>query len=73
MNNTLNFSKEFDFHFEVLENTSLENVKYSAGCSGDRSDCCTRVCTRVYAKDGGVASSEQWENFLEVNAGVVQY
>ena len=47
MNNTLNFSEEFDFHFEVLENTSLEKANYSAGCSGDRSDCCTRVCTRV--------------------------
>ncbi|WP_276725296.1 hypothetical protein [Capnocytophaga granulosa] len=73
MNNLLNFSEEFDFHFEVLENTSLEKAKYTAGCSGDRSDCCTRVCTRVYAKDGEVASSEQWEDFLEVNAGVVQY
>ena len=73
MNNSLNFSEEFDFHFEVLENTSLEKAKYTAGCSGDRSDCCTRVCTRVYAKDGEVASSEQWEDFLEVNAGVVQY
>ena len=73
MNNTLNFSKEFDFHFEVLENTSVENTKYTAGCSGGVSACCTRVCTRVYAKDGEVASSEQWEGFLEVNAGVVQY
>ena len=57
MNNTLNFSKEFDFHFEVLENTSLEKANYSGGCSGDRE----------------VASSDQWEGFLEVNAGVVQY
>lgn len=73
MDNLLNFSEEFDFHFEVLENTSVENTNYTAGCSGGVSYCCTRVCTRVCAKDGKVASSEQWEGFLEVNAGVVQY
>ena len=42
---------------------------YTADCSGDRSDCCTRVCTR----DDYVASEEEWGKFLDVEGGIIQY
>ena len=42
---------------------------YTAGCSGDRSDCCTRVCTR----DNYVSTEAEWGKFLEVEGGVIQY
>ena len=57
-----------DFLFEEIKNEEMF-AEYSEGCSGDRSDCCTRVCTRDCEK----ATEEQWGRFLEVNAGVVQY
>lgn len=60
--------KKLNFKFMVLSDNSITDG-YSAGCSGSRSDCCTRVCTH-YAKP---ATAEQWGNFLEVNAGVIQY
>lgn len=59
---------DLDFSFEVIADGTTE-MGYTAGCSAGRSDCCTRVCTR-YAKP---ASVEQWGEFLEVNAGVLQY
>lgn len=44
---------------------------YSDGCSGSRSDCCTRVCTRdVQASNDNL---QAWDEYLEVNAGVLQY
>ena len=42
---------------------------YTGGCSGGRSVCCTRVCTR----NGDVASEEEWGKFLAVEGGVIQY
>ncbi|AFI04799.1 hypothetical protein [Helicobacter cetorum] len=42
---------------------------YSKGCSGGASDCCTRVCTRNNESD----SLDEWERYLEVDSGVVQY
>lgn len=42
---------------------------YTRDCSGSRSDCCTRVCTR----DNYVATEEEWGKFLEVEGGVIQY
>ena len=59
--------KNFDFRFEAVSDNMLQ--AYSGGCSGDRSDCCTRVCTR----DAQPVNAEQWGQFLELNAGVVQY
>ena len=44
-------------------------AEYSAGCSGERSDCCTRVCTR----NNEMATEEDWGKFLEVEGGVIQY
>ncbi len=51
---------------------NIESVSYTATCSGSRSDCCTRVCTRVdVGSDDGSLTS--WDDYLEVNAGVLQY
>lgn len=44
---------------------------YTADCSGSRSDCCTRVCTRDCKAD--YASEEDWGKFLNVEGGVIQY
>ncbi len=52
---------------EISENEMFAD--YTAECSGNRSDCCTRVCTR----DKYVASEEEWGKFLEVEGGVIQY
>lgn len=54
--------------FEEISDTELF-ANYTAECSGDRSDCCTRVCTR----NGVVASEEEWGHFLEVEGGIIQY
>ncbi|WP_204369569.1 MULTISPECIES: hypothetical protein [Haemophilus] len=45
-------------------------AQYSNGCSGSRSDCCTRVCTRI---NNEASSTDAWELYLEVNTGVLQY
>ncbi len=42
----------------------------SAGCSGNRSDCCTRVCSK---DEAFVGNNEDWEEFLSVEGGAVQY
>ena len=60
--------KAEDFVFEEIEESTML-AEYSDGCSGGRSDCCTRVCTR----NNEVATEEEWGVFLEVNSGVVQY
>ncbi|MBQ8706566.1 MAG: hypothetical protein IJ523_00575 [Succinivibrionaceae bacterium] len=54
--------------FEEIKE-SKTGTYYSEGCSGNRSDCCTRVCTRV----GNENSEEDWGKFLEIEGGVVQY
>ncbi|GHV57637.1 hypothetical protein FACS189460_4520 [Deltaproteobacteria bacterium] len=54
---------------EILEGDSFAD--YTADCSGDRSDCCTRVCTRD--GDKCAVSEAVWAKFLEVSGGVVQY
>lgn len=57
--------------FEVIKE-EVTNSAYSDGCSGSRSDCCTRVCTRD-KKASNDDSLEAWDQYLEVNAGVLQY
>ncbi|WGV60436.1 hypothetical protein QIH01_04710 [Brevibacillus brevis] len=59
---------EEDFVFEEVDETVML-AAYTRECSGGRSDCCTRVCTRNHE----VATEAEWGKFLEVNAGVVQY
>ena len=54
--------------FEEVSETEMF-ADYTAGCSGGRSDCCTRVCGKVL--DG--SSEELWGKFLEVQGGVIQY
>ncbi|WP_067178168.1 hypothetical protein [Sulfurospirillum sp. UCH001] len=63
--------KEF-LHVGFVEIESLEELsaQYSAGCSGGRSDCCTRVCSQ---DQNFVSSTNDWERFLEVKGGQVQY
>jgi len=58
--------------FEVVTKSADAEAKYSDGCSGSRSDCCTRVCTRVDVEENQ-GSLAAWDRYLEVNAGVVQY
>lgn len=43
---------------------------YTAGCSGDRSACCTRTCS---ADQNYVDSSDAWEQFLDIEGGEIQY
>jgi len=56
-----------DFKFEVVADNTFH--AFTGTCSGSRSDCCTRVGTR----NAEPANAEQWGQFLELNAGVVQY
>ena len=55
----------------IFEEISDEELfaDYTADCSGNRSDCCTRVCTR----NGVVATEEEWGKFLEIEGGIIQY
>ena len=61
---------DLDLAFEVVDQQSTTMAKYSNGCSGRRSDCCTRVCTRI---NNEASSTDAWELYLEVNTGVLQY
>ena len=54
---------------EVSENELFAD--YTADCSGSRSDCCTRVCTRVRGDDR--LAEDAWGRFLDVEGGVIQY
>ncbi|WP_214711489.1 MULTISPECIES: hypothetical protein [unclassified Exiguobacterium] len=54
--------------FEEVSETELF-AEYTANCSGSRSDCCTRVCTR----NKEMATEEEWGKFLEIEGGIIQY
>ena len=60
--------KTYDFSFELINETQTTNA-FTAECSGSRSDCCTRVCTR----DDYQMSEAEWGQFLKVDSGVIQY
>ncbi|WP_279450558.1 hypothetical protein [Aeromonas dhakensis] len=65
--------ENLDLSFEVVNSKDF-SAKYTAGCSGDRSECCTRVCTRACIDDQEYNSSiDAWDKYLEINAGVLQY
>lgn len=51
--------------FEEIEESELF-ADYTADCSGSRSDCCTRVCTR----NQSLATEEDWGKFLEIESGI---
>lgn len=36
-----------DLSFEVVNSNSQQAMAYTKECSGSRSDCCTRTCTRI--------------------------
>jgi len=59
---------KISLQFSEVNDYPQEITKYTATCSGSRSDCCTRVCTRA---DSG--SLDVWDKYLEANAGVLQY
>ncbi len=67
--------------FEEIDECEMF-AEYTDGCSGSRSDCCTRVCTRECngdTDDGGDITEDDdttedaWGNFLEIESGVIQY
>ena len=49
----------------------IKEEELFADCSGSRSDCCTRVCTRKC--DDFTSTEEEWGKFLEIEGGVIQY
>ncbi|MDP2367952.1 hypothetical protein [Rhodoferax sp.] len=55
---------------ELSDNSKGSPQAASAGCSGGRSDCCTRVCS---ADQNYVSTAEAWEQFLDIQGGEVQY
>ncbi len=65
------YSLEADGFEEIkVEDGMADGSLYTANCSGGRSDCCTRTCSR----DGNfIASEEAWEAYLKIEGGQVQY
>lgn len=64
-----------DLSFKIVENEDLEN-QYSAGCNTNGpSGCCTTYCTTRKCQDNNKVQSDinAWEQYLEVNAGILQY
>ena len=56
---------------EVSVEAGMTNAtKYTAGCSGARSACCTRTCS---ADPTFVGAAADWEAFLAVKGGEIQY
>lgn len=60
----------------AVEDGSVTGAAYSAGCSGNRSDCCTRVCSekkKCLTDETSAGASEAWEEFLFLEGGEIQY
>lgn len=55
---------------ELSDNIKGSPQDASAGCSGGRSDCCTRVCS---TDQNYASTAEAWEQFLDIQGGEVQY
>ncbi len=53
-----------------VEDGMTNAAKYTAGCSGARSACCTRTCN---VDPTFVGSADDWEAFLSVRGGEIQY
>lgn len=66
--NMTHTSNETVIQFKVIDNIDT-NINYTDGCSGERSDCCTRICTR----DSESNSLDEWDKYLEVDSGIIQY
>lgn len=72
--------KKIDEHMDkygfaiVSDEDGMDSVDFTAECSGDRSECCTRVCTRQCSADANfVENADAWERYLAVKGGQVQY
>ena len=64
---------QLDLSFEVVNISSNMGKDYSAGCtSGGSSGCCTAICSGG-CKNIEQASMAAWDQYLEINAGVLQY
>jgi hypothetical protein len=62
---------EIDGFVEIaVEGSTVNGAHSSAGCSGSRSDCCTRVCSQDSTFAG---SNQDWEAFLLLEGGEIQY
>ncbi|HEC1736499.1 TPA: hypothetical protein R1670_001080 [Campylobacter coli] len=61
--------EKLKIEFKEISQLNFLDAHYSDNCSGSRSDCCTRVCTRANESD----AISEWDNYLEVEAGVIQY
>jgi hypothetical protein len=62
---------EIDGFEEVsMEHGMADGRLYTDSCSGSRSDCCTRTCSR---DESFVPSEDAWEAFLKIEGGQVQY
>ena len=58
----------------AVEDGMATGANYTAECSGARSDCCTRTCSRKCSTDATFAgTNEAWEEFLFLEGGEIQY
>ncbi|WP_291953066.1 hypothetical protein [Campylobacter sp.] len=63
--------KKISLEFTEIDYSNIQSMHYTDTCSGNRSDCCTRTCTR---RDNLSDSDlKEWENYLELVSGVIQY
>ena len=53
-----------------IESGMTSATQFTASCSGSRSACCTRTCS---ADPTFVGTAEDWEAFLSVRGGEIQY
>lgn len=53
-----------------VEDGMVTAAQYTAECSGSRSACCTRTCS---ADPTFVGTAADWDAFLEVKGGQIQY
>ncbi len=65
------YSLENDGFEEIGVEAGMSDGKnYTAGCSNGHSACCTRTCSR---DKSFLSNEEDWEKFLEIEGGQVQY
>lgn len=64
----------FGFVEVRIDGGAVDGANYTDGCSGSRSDCCTRVCSAGCSQDGTFAGTQEaWEQFLFLKGGEIQY
>ena len=62
--------EKYGFAEILVEDGMVNAAQYTAGCSGGASDCCTRTCS---ADPTFVGTSTDWDAFLAVKGGQIQY